>query len=74
MYRESFFTLARIDRELSRKDIILSQITGFKIRFLDTTEALRDSEKIEIDYTYWRENWVPEVGYTRETLPLRMAI
>ena len=74
LYRESFFTLDRIDRELSRKDIVLSQVSGFEIRFLDTTEAMRDSEKIEIDYTYWRENWVPEVGYTRETLPLRMAI
>ena len=74
LYRESFFTLDRIDQELSRQDAILEGVSELRILFLESTRELTGNEKIEIDYTYWRENWVPLVDSSANHLPLPAAV
>ncbi len=74
LYRESFFMLDRIDQELSRHDAILEGVSEFRILFLESTRVLTGNEKIEIDYTYWRENWVPVIDSRVNHLPLPAAI
>ena len=74
LYRESFFTLDRIDQELSRQDAILEGVSEFRILFLESTRVLTGNEKIEIDYTYWRENWVPVIDSRVNHPPLPAAI
>ncbi len=74
LYRESFFTLDRVDQELFRQDTILEGVSDLRILFLESTRMLRGNEKIEIDYTYWQDNWVPTNDFPTSELALPAAI
>ncbi len=74
LYRESFFTLDRVDQELFRQDTILEGVSDLRILFLESTRILRGNEKIEIDYTYWQDNWVHTNDFPTSELALPAAI
>ncbi len=74
LYRESFFTLDRVEQELFRQDTILEGVSDLRILFLESTRMLTGNEKIEIDYTYWQDNWVPTNDFPTSELALPAAI